>query len=61
MKCDHHLAELSDPCHIDGNFACTTDKKALLVCKGGKFHNEKGCKTSCSFTEHGETTEFDCP
>ena len=61
VKCDHHLAELSDPCHIDGNFACTTDKKALLVCKAGKFHKEKGCKTSCSFTEHGDTTEFDCP
>ena len=61
VKCDHHLADLNDACHIDGNFACAMDKKSLLVCKGSKFHKEKACKTVCSFTERGDTTEFDCP
>ena len=61
VKCDHHVAELNDPCHVDGNFACAPDKKMLLVCKNNKFHKEKGCRGSCSFTERGDTTEFDCP
>jgi len=61
VKCDHHVAELNDPCHIDGNFACAPDKKMLLVCKGNKFHKEKSCRGNCTFTERGDTTEFDCP
>jgi hypothetical protein len=61
VKCDHHLADLNDVCHVDGNFACAMDKKTLLVCKGNKFHKEKGCKNGCSFAEKGDTTEFDCP
>ncbi len=61
VKCDHHMADLNDACHVDGNFSCAMDKKTLLVCKGNKFHKEKACKGTCTFTEHGDTTEFDCP
>ena len=51
---------MNNPCHIDGNYACSPDKKMLLVCKGTKFFKEKSCKTHCSFTEKGDSTEFDC-
>src|SRR5262249_11295428 len=61
VKCDHHIAELGDPCHVDGNFACTPKTDSLLVCKGHKFETEKRCKGPCSFEVKGDTTEFDCP
>ncbi len=61
VRCDHHIAETGDACHTEGAYACTADKKALLVCRGNKFKKEKGCTRACSFTDRGDTTEFDCP
>jgi hypothetical protein len=61
VRCDHHVADLDDACHRDGNFACSADAQAILVCRSGKFVTQKACKKECSFVVRGDTTEFDCP
>ena len=61
VSCDHHVAELGDPCRFESSYACTGDRKALLACHALKFKQEKKCSKLCSFTDKGEQTEFDCP
>jgi hypothetical protein len=61
VSCDHHVAELNDPCRSEASYACTGDRKALLACHGGKFKQEKRCNKACAFTDRGDQTEFDCP
>ncbi len=49
LECDETIADLGDPCdssEYEGKFACSTDKKTRLVCKGGKFAKERDCKCS---------------
>lgn len=50
IECDETIGDEGDPCdqqEYDGKYACATDKKTRLVCKGGKFVKDKTCK-SCS-------------
>ncbi len=61
VNCDHHVAEPSDLCRFEGSYACTSDRKALLACRTGKFKLEKKCGKPCSFTDRSDQTEFDCP
>lgn len=61
VSCDHHIAEPADACRFEGSYACTTDRKMLLACHGGKFKQEKRCGKTCAFTDRGDQTEFDCP
>jgi hypothetical protein len=61
VKCDHHVAEVGDACHTESAYACTSDRKTLLICRQNKFKKDKGCNKPCSFTDKGDSTEFDCP
>jgi hypothetical protein len=61
VNCDHHVAESSDLCRFEGSYACTSDRRALLACRKGKFALEKKCGKPCSFTDRSDQTEFDCP
>lgn len=48
LECNHQIADVGDPCEgYDGSYACATDKKTRLQCKGGKMVKDKVCK-SCS-------------
>jgi hypothetical protein len=48
LECNQTIADPGDPCdNYEGKFACSTDKKTRLVCKGGKMVKDKTCK-SCS-------------
>ena len=48
LDCNETLADLGDPCEgYDGKYACASDKKTRLVCRGGKMVKDKVCK-SCS-------------
>jgi hypothetical protein len=62
VHCDDDLADLNDICVKEGDYACSLDKKALLVCKSNKFAFEKKkcAGKGCSFTQHGESTDFEC-
>ena len=49
VTCDSRLAEKGDLCTSAGSFACTPDKKARVVCKGGQFAFDRYCRgpTAC--------------
>ena len=52
IDCDNSLAEAGDPCaDAKSNPACSSDKKALLKCKGGKMVKDKACKTCTVFLD----------
>jgi hypothetical protein len=53
VTCDAKLAEKGDLCVSPGTFACTTDLKARLVCKGAAFGFDRYCKgsTGCHPTD----------
>jgi hypothetical protein len=61
LHCDDDLADLGDACKKDGDYACSMDKKALLICRGSKFVQEQACKgKGCSYAEHGDKINFEC-
>jgi hypothetical protein len=48
LDCNQTIADVGDPCEgYEGKYACSTDKKTRLSCKGGKMVKDKACK-SCS-------------
>ncbi|MEZ4223057.1 MAG: hypothetical protein R3B13_19090 [Polyangiaceae bacterium] len=49
IDCDNSVATIGDLCGKDEDAACSKDKKAILVCQGGKFKESQKCEddTSC--------------
>jgi hypothetical protein len=64
LFCDHTLGDKDDPCHRDGQIACTMDKTFILRCEGLVFRAIDSCRgpKACTFEEHPERQliEFDC-
>ena len=64
LFCDHTLADKDDPCHRDGQIACTNDRSLILKCQDHVFAAVDACRgpKSCTFQEHPERdlVEFDC-
>jgi hypothetical protein len=64
LFCDHTLADKDDPCHRDGQIACTNDRALILKCQNNVFVAVDACRgpKSCTFEEHPERdlVEFDC-
>ncbi len=64
LFCDHTLADKDDPCHRDGQIACTNDRTLILKCQDKIFTPVDACRgpKSCTFKEHPERDliEFDC-
>jgi hypothetical protein len=56
FSCDDWLAQEGDPCEHEDEHSCSTDKKAVFVCKGGKFVAHKQCTgaNGCSFDSKAE-------
>jgi hypothetical protein len=65
LYCDNDTADLGDPCHTPGDYACTTDKKLALKCSDAHvmaaLNSCKGVK-GCSVHEVPEQkkVEFVC-
>lgn len=63
LTCDQTIASSGDRCDagLDGHVACSTDKKALLVCKDERFVVSERCKpgTRCAVT--GQSTRCERP
>ncbi len=59
-KCDLGAAAAGDACtpENEGNAACTEDKAALLICKGGKMEVLSTCKGMHACRQKG--TELEC-
>jgi hypothetical protein len=48
VDCDDSLAEEGDPCDQPRRIACAGDRKAELVCQGGKYAKKRDCRhTDC--------------
>lgn len=52
IGCDGGDQGVGDPCAHDGDYACQSDKKAILKCSGAKWAVEQKCaaKQSCAVT-----------
>lgn len=44
VECDDSIANVGDACEKEEHFACATDERAILKCKGKKFESEEKCK-----------------
>ena len=44
ISCDNDIADVNDPCHFIGDYACTTDKSLVLKCEGNKMTPYNTCR-----------------
>ncbi len=54
IVCDNDVAEAQDPCREEGDFACASNGKVLLLCKSGSFQPANTCRgpKGCTVREH---------
>jgi len=64
IACDNDVADLGDPCRVEADYACTSDKLMALKCVGKKFQSLNTCrgKAGCRVFELPEEkkTDFVC-
>jgi hypothetical protein len=64
ISCDNNVADLGDPCHRDGDYACAVDKMSAFKCENKKFELVNTCrgKKGCRVMELPEENqvEFSC-
>lgn len=64
IACDNDIADVADPCHRNGDFACAVDKKAVLKCADKQFGTITTCRgpKGCRVFELPEEkrVEFSC-
>ena len=64
ITCDNDVADENDPCHFDGDYACSSDKTMAFKCVGKKMtplnscRGPKGCMVLELPIEH--KVQFDC-
>jgi hypothetical protein len=44
INCDNDISDVDDPCHFDGDYACTPDKVYVLKCIGKKMTKLNSCR-----------------
>jgi len=44
VTCDNSIATAGDACREEGDYACSTDKKNALACRGGTFVLASSCR-----------------
>ena len=44
ISCDNDISDVNDPCHQEGDFACTTDKSLVLRCTANKMTPLNTCR-----------------
>jgi hypothetical protein len=54
MECDESVQDEGAPCDskVEGEYACSTDMKAALMCKGGKWSVKDKCPGGCSLGDN---------
>ncbi|MFO0663653.1 MAG: hypothetical protein U0174_06855 [Polyangiaceae bacterium] len=58
VNCDVSISEENDPCGVPNAVACSVDGKKQLICRGGKFVQERECKKNgCTLSN---TKRIDC-
>lgn len=44
LTCDNDISDIGDPCHFEGDYACTPDKGYALKCVGKKMTKLNSCR-----------------
>lgn len=44
ISCDNDIADVNDPCHFIGDYACTTDRSLVLRCDANKMTPLNSCR-----------------
>lgn len=44
ITCDNDISDIGDPCHFEGDYACTPDKTYALKCVGKKMTKLNSCR-----------------
>jgi hypothetical protein len=44
ITCDNDIADVNDPCHFAGDYACTNDKSLVMRCEGNKMVPLNTCR-----------------
>jgi hypothetical protein len=44
ISCDNDIADVNDPCHFLGDYACTTDRSLVLRCDANKMTPLNSCR-----------------
>jgi hypothetical protein len=62
IDCDMTVAAENDPCFFPNNEACTSDKKSMLTCKGGKYTSPTACPgaNGCTVTVTAKQYKVTC-
>ncbi len=64
ISCDNDIADVNDPCHFAGDFACTTDKSLVLKCEANKMTPLNTCRgpDQCKIVQvpKQDNAEFHC-
>jgi hypothetical protein len=62
INCDNDIADVNDPCHFIGDYACTTDKSLVLRCDANKMVPLNTCRgpKQCKIIQKPERVEFAC-
>jgi hypothetical protein len=64
ISCDNDIADVNDPCHFIGDYACTTDRSLVLKCEGNKMVPLNTCRgpKQCKIVQaaKGDRVEFLC-
>ncbi len=61
ITCDNDTADLGDPCHFNGDYACTSDKSLVLRCDANKMTALNTCRgpKSCRIIELPQEKKVD--
>jgi len=61
ISCDNDVADKDDPCHFDGDYACTSDKLHVLRCVDHKMTELNSCKgpNACRIFELPQEKKID--
>jgi hypothetical protein len=44
ISCDNDVADVNDPCHFIGDYACTTDRSLVMKCEANKMTPLNTCR-----------------
>lgn len=44
ITCDNDIADVNDPCHFIGDYACTTDRSLVMKCEANKMTPLNTCR-----------------
>ncbi len=60
VHCDTTLGEPGDPCALQGTYACSVDRKTMLVCDGNALAPASSCRGTDGCRIERESRKVDC-